>query len=340
MIRACLLSVSESIICVSATTDSYGENHWHWIMSRNAPIALFVYNRPLHTRQTVEALRKNELASESDLVIFSDGPKRPEAAAAVGEVREYIRTISGFRSVSIIERDRNWGLANSVIDGVTRLCTEYGRVIVLEDDLIVARYFLEYMNTALERYQHDEKVMQVSGYMFPINAAVQTDAIFLPITTSWGWATWQRAWQYFDPLATGHAALEGDVDMRHKFNLDGGYDYFGMLKQQLQGKIDSWAIRWYLSVWMRGGLTLFPRETLVENIGLDGSGTHGAAAHLISPLSSAFRVVAYPATELDTTTQKLVYEYLKTSRPRFSPGRMIQRLKAGWRQLLNKSDLS
>lgn len=304
--------------------------------NQNAPIALFVYNRPLHTRQTVAALQKNKLASESDLIIFSDAPKRPEAAAAVGEVREYIKAITGFRSVNIVERDRNLGLANSIIDGVTRLCQEYGRVIVLEDDLVTSPFFLEYMNTALARYQNEEQVMQISGYMFPISVAAATDAVFLPLTTSWGWATWQRAWQHLDPAAMGHGVLKDNVDMRHKFNLDGGYDYFGMLKQQMQGRIDSWAIRWYLSVWMRGGLTLFPLKTLVENIGLDGSGTHGAAAHLISPSSSAFRVVTYPATKIDTTTQRAVYEYLKKSRPKFSPGRIIRRLKTGLAKIFQR----
>ena len=301
-----------------------------------AQIALFVYNRPQHTRRTVGALQKNELAEKSDLVIFSDAPKTPEAAEAVREVREYIKTIDGFRSVSIIERDRNLGLANSVIDGVTKLCKEYGRVIVLEDDLITSPFFLEYMNTALARYQNDEQVMQISGYMFPISVAAATDAVFLPMTTSWGWATWQRAWQHFDPAARGHGALKDNVDMRHKFNLDGGYDYFGMLEQQMQGKIDSWAIRWYLSVWIRGGLTLFPLITLVENIGFDGSGTHGAAAHLINPSSSAFKVVTFPATKINTTTQRAVYEYLKKSRPKFSQGWIIRRLKIALAKIFQK----
>ena len=302
----------------------------------HAPIALFAYNRLAHMRKTVEALQKNEMANESDLIIFSDAPKGPEAAAAVGEVREYIKAITGFRSINIIERDRNLGLANSIIDGVTILCKEYGRVIVLEDDLITSPFFLKYMNTALARYQNDEQVMQISGYMFPISIAAETDAVFLPLTTSWGWATWQRAWQHFDPAARGHGALKDNVDMRNKFNLDGSYDYFGMLEQQMQGKIDSWAIRWYLSVWIRGGLTLFPLKTLVENIGFDGSGTHGAAAHLVNPSSSVFKVVTFPAAKIDTTTQRAVYGYLKKSRPKFSQGRIICWLKIALAKILQK----
>jgi GT2 family glycosyltransferase len=275
-----------------------------------APIALFVYNRPVHARQTVEALQKNELAGESDLFIFSDAPKKPEAAAAVGEVRKYIKSISGFKSVIIVERDRNFGLANSVIDGVTRLCDEYGRAIVLEDDLLTSPYFLRFMNEALDRYQNNVQVMQISGHMFPADIPAQTDAVFLPMTTSWGWATWQRAWQGFDPAAAGYETLKRDRTLRRRFNLDGSYNYFGMLEQQLRGEIDSWAIRWYLTVFLRGGLTLFPKKSLVENMGFDGSGTHCGADRPVGPLPCGFRVSAYPAVAIDEEAKRAVYAYL------------------------------
>ena len=275
-----------------------------------APIALFVYNRPAHTRQTIGALLKNELAGGSDLIIFSDAPKKPEAVEAVSEVREYIRTITGFRSVSIVERDRNWGLSNSIIDGVTRLCNEYGRVIVLEDDLVMSPHFLEYMNVALDSYREDERVMQISGHIFPVDITAETDAVFLPMTTSWGWATWQRAWQHFDPAATGYEELKCDVKLRRQFNLDGAYDYFGMLELQLQGKIDSWAVRWHLSVFLRSGITLFPRKTLVENMGFDGSGTHCEASHLVDPLPHGFKVNNYPAVAINEEARRAVYAYL------------------------------
>jgi GT2 family glycosyltransferase len=245
------------------------------IISGCAPIALFVYNRPDHARLTVEALKKNALAQASDLFIFSDAPKKPEAAETVREVREYIKTISGFGAVSIVERDKNWGLADSIIDGVSRLCKEYGRVIVLEDDLITSPRFLEYMNTALEKYAAEERVMQISGYMFPVEIQTTKEAFFLPVTTSWGWATWQRAWQHFDPAAQGYEALKHDRAKRKSFDLDGAYPYFRMLESQLRGEIDSWAIRWWLSVFSRNGLVLYPRQSLIENIGFDGSGTHG-----------------------------------------------------------------
>lgn len=241
-----------------------------------APIALFAYNRPLHTRNTLEALARNGLAAESDLFVFSDAPKRPEAAASVREVRSYLATIRGFKSVTIVERQENFGLSRSIIEGVTGLCERYGRVIVLEDDLVVSVHFLEYMNLALARYEHDAAVMQIAGYMFPVDLPLSEDALFLPFISSWGWATWRRAWVHFDPHALGYERLRADPALRWRFDLNGSYSYFKMLTAQQQGRVDSWAIRWYLSVFLRDGLALYPKKTLVNNAGFDGSGVNCA----------------------------------------------------------------
>ncbi|HEV8644102.1 MAG TPA: glycosyltransferase [Burkholderiales bacterium] len=261
-----------------------------------APLALFAYNRPMHIRRTVESLLANETAAAADLYIFSDGPKSPAQEPAVAEVRRYAGSVTGFRSVNVVERSGNLGLANSIIDGTTRLTKEFGRVIVLEDDLVVSPQFLEYMNRALERYQIDDSAMQVSGYMFPIDVVTETDAFFMPFTTSWGWATWERAWRHFDPEMTRFDALVRDRNLRDRFNLDGAYDYFDMLERQRRGSIDSWAIRWYLSVFNRGGLTLYPARTLVRNIGFDGSGTHCVVSDVEqAPMQPDFRVARLPA---------------------------------------------
>ena len=247
-----------------------------------APIALFVYNRPTHTRQTVEALQKNELASESELFIFSDAPKNPETEDAVRAVREYIKSISGFKSVAIVERKANFGLARSIIDGVTSVVNQRGRIIVLEDDLVTTPHFLNFMNRALDKYENEQQVIQVSGYMFPVKVNIEDDALFLPLTTSWGWATWQRAWQLFDPDAKGYAQVKADLALRKRFNLDGSYDYFSMLEDQLAGRVDSWAVRWQLSAFLNDYLTIYPKHSLIVNVGFDGSGTHGSAVGLLS----------------------------------------------------------
>lgn len=240
-----------------------------------APIALFVYNRPEHTKLTVNALAKNTLATKSDLFVFSDGPRHADAGSAVAEVRAYIRTISGFRSVHLVEREHNLGLARSIIDGVGKLCTEYGRVIVVEDDIVTSRHFLSYMNDALNYYKHEERVMHVSGYMFPVtNPETLPETFFYRATSCWGWATWSRAWQHFEPNANVSLNQIYAGKMQTEFDVGGTMPYVKMLRSQLKGEIDSWAVRWYASVFLRGGQCLHPRYSLVSNIGMDGSGVH------------------------------------------------------------------
>jgi hypothetical protein len=246
-----------------------------------APIALFVYNRPLHTRQTVEALQKNELAAESDLFIFSDAPKNPEVSPAVQEVREYIRSIGGFKSISIVEREENLGLANSIIDGVTKICGEYGRIIVLEDDLVTSPYFLRFMNDALDLYEHEERVISIHGYMFPVKEKVP-ETFFLRGADCWGWATWKRGWDLFEPDGRELLRQLSMQGFEKEFNYDGAYNLSGMLRSQIQGEIDSWAIRWYASAFLKGKLTLYSGRSLVQNIGNDNSGTHCGATEMYS----------------------------------------------------------
>ena len=244
-----------------------------------APIVLFTYNRPVHLRNTVESVLQNDLACKSTLFVYSDGPKdNIDSVVKVAEVRKYIKTISGFKRIVIVESEKNKGLASSVIAGVTDVVNRYGKVIVIEDDLEISPDFLRFMNEALDVYKNEPIVMQVSGHMFDVKIKAPTDAIFLPFITSWGWATWKRAWDHFDPSMSGYEKIENDSKLKSRFNLDGAYNYFNMLERQLHGKIDSWAIRWYLSVFLKNGFTLFPIRSLVHNSGFDGSGTHCGGA--------------------------------------------------------------
>ena len=260
-----------------------------------APIALFVYNRPAHTRQTVVSLQENNLASESDLFVFSDAPKSPEADLMVAQVREYVRSIDGFRTVTIFERTENRGLARSIVDGISQITEERGRVIVLEDDLITSPHFLEYMNAGLERFKDDERVMQIAGYMFPVKLMVSEDALFLPFISSWGWATWSRAWRHFDRREDVFDEVLADGAKRRQFDLNGRYKYSKILRAQQQRKVDSWAIFWYLSVFRRNGLALFPKKTLVRNLGFDGSGVNCNVSKFDQDeLDLGYRVAVFP----------------------------------------------
>lgn len=240
-----------------------------------SPIVLFTYNRPQHTMQTIESLKKNSLSLDSELFIYSDGPRNTnESRSAVAEVRKYLNGVEGFRKITILKSKTNLGLAKSVAKGVSEVVNKYGRVVVLEDDLITHPSFLNYMNNALERYQNDEKVMQISGHMFDVDIEAETDAIFLPFISSWGWATWRRAWNHFDLNSSVPKILVKDNAIRYRFNLDGAYDYFRMLEAQMKGRIDSWAIIWYLNVFFESGIVLYPVKSFIQNIGFDGSGSH------------------------------------------------------------------
>lgn len=251
-------------------------------MTKNrAPVVLFVYDRPWHTRWTVEALQKNELARETDLYLFSDAPKDSKSVLAVEEVRDYVGRIGGFKSVHLALREENLGLANSIIDGVTKVCGEYGRVIVLEDDLVTSPYFLRFMNDALDLYEHNEKVVSIHGYMYPVSHALP-ETFFLRQADCWGWATWRRGWALFEPDGAKLLAELSRQKLMRQFDLDGAVPYTKMLTDQIAGKNNSWAIRWQAAAFLANHLTLFPRASLVQNIGFDASGTHCASTDTFS----------------------------------------------------------
>jgi hypothetical protein len=247
------------------------------------PIALFVYNRPQHTQRLLESLADCARLEECRLYVFCDGPKSAEQRDEVEAARAVARKWAAHHEAEIIESVENRGLARSIVAGVGRLCDEYGRVIVVEDDFVLSPLFLDYMLQALERYADEERVYQISGYMFPVEHPAQTDAFFLPLTTTWGWATWRRAWRIFDWEARGARAMLADPNERLRFDLDGSYPYSAMLEQRLKGENDSWGILWWWSVFKAGGLVLQPRRSLVWNGGFDGSGSHcGDASGLVN----------------------------------------------------------
>ena len=241
-----------------------------------APIALFAFKRPTHLRQTLESLSRNPEFNQSELHIYCDGARRIDEEEAVSQTREVARSWPHAHK-TLHEAESNLGLAHSIILGVTILCEQRGHVIVVEDDLTVSPGFLSFLNRALDIYKNESKVMQISAFMFNINLDENIqDSFFLPFTTSWGWATWNRSWQKFDPDMAGYNVIKNNRKFRFDFDLFGAYPYFAMLEKQRVGKIDSWAVRWYLSVFLSGGLILYPRRSLVINEGFDGSGTHCA----------------------------------------------------------------
>lgn len=243
--------------------------------SEPAPIAVFAYNRPDHLRRTLQSLMACEGADAAPITVFIDGPKNAGGGQATEQVRQVAAAILG-DGADIRVADTNMGLSKSIVGGVGEVLDRHGSVIVVEDDLALAPSFLTYMNAALERYQSDESVYQISGHMFDVpEFAERKEALFLPFTTTWGWATWSRAWKAYDGDATGWERLRKDRALRRRFDLDGAYPYTWLMERQQRGQSDSWGIRWYWSVFQRDGICLFPPISLVNNTGQDGSGTHG-----------------------------------------------------------------
>ena len=280
-----------------------------------APILLFTYNRLAHTRRCVEALLKNSLATESELFIYSDGAKDDTQQAAVNEVRYYIHNIRGFKQITIIQRDENWGLARNIIDGVTTQVNRYGKVIVLEDDLVVAPYFLQFMNDALETYKDEPKVGHIQACDFTQDPTLP-DTFLIKWTGSWGWGTWDRAWKHFNP--NGQELLQEleERKLTYTFDFNGKYGYTRMLRRQIAGKNNSWAIRWNASLFLKGILSLNVGRSLVQNEGFDGSGTHCGGGGLYASTLHLGRLPVTPISPIEENTkarQAYVRYYARTN---------------------------
>jgi len=269
-----------------------------------APIVLFVYNRPKHTQRTLEALAANQLAGESTLYIYSDGPKKDASAETLANInltREIIKSKKWCKEVIVFESPVNRGLANSVINGVTETVNKHGRVIVMEDDLVTHPFFLRYMNEYLDIYENDGKVISIHGYLYPVKKQIK-HPFFIKGADCWGWATWKRGWDLFEPNAELLLDKIIKQNLAKEFNFNDTYDYISLLKAQISGSVDSWAIRWHAAAFLLGKLTLYPPLSLVINIGFDGSGTH--KDNMDSKLSNTFDFDAFPIERVKAMEDK------------------------------------
>lgn len=238
-----------------------------------APITIFSYKRLDVLKSLVQSLLLNSLASQSNLIVYSDGPKTEDDRLLVEACREYIQNLKGFSSVRLISRDANLGLSKSIISGVTEVLRDYDKIIVLEDDLVVSPYFLKFMNDALVKYNCNENVISIHGYVYPVKN-ILPETFFLRGADCWGWGTWGRAWTLFN--ADGEKLLNNlmQTNQLKEFNFNNSFNYSGMLKDQIGGKNDSWAILWYASAFLSNKLTLYPGKSLIFNSGNNGFGTH------------------------------------------------------------------
>lgn len=261
-----------------------------------APIALFAYSRPQHTKNALDSLFQNEEAKESELYIFCDGAKATaseKTLSDIAEVREIAQSENRFKKVTVVIQEKNKGLANSIISGVTQVVNQHGTVIVLEDDLIVSKYFLSYMNDGLSRYKDNPAVAEIGGCNFFACGAKYPEYFISPMAETWGWATWKDRWEKFSSDAVGlYNALE-ENKLMHKFNTYGAYDMQGMLKEQIFGKVDSWAIRWQAVMVLNEMYCIHPNPSHVQHIESFGA-TH-APVNIVPPLMTekpVFKTIA------------------------------------------------
>jgi glycosyltransferase involved in cell wall biosynthesis len=273
------------------------------VTDRPAPIALFAYDRPGHLKRTLDALAANEFAPESDLIVFADGPRGERDEEGVAQVATVLAEApAAFRSVTVHRRTTNRGLAGSIIEGIDLVLEEHDRIIVMEDDLITAPWFLRFANDALRIYENRDDVISVSGHSYPIEGLPET--YFRSGADCWGWATWKRGWSLFRPDGAALLSELRGRGLENEFDLDGSCHYTNMLEEQVRGENDSWAIRWQASARLAGKFTLYPSRTLVHNIGHDGSGTHSGTTSVYGTeerlATSAVEISVLPRGESDT----------------------------------------
>lgn len=289
-----------------------------------APIALFVYNRPIHTQKTVEHLLANEEAKDTELFIFSDAAKNEQHEKHVATVRDYIHTIQGFKKVTIIERAQNFGLAKSIISGVTDIIHQFGKIIVFEDDLICSPYTLRYFNDALDFYQSHEKVMHISAYNYPINYTAVYDTFLFRAPSSWGWATWKNCWNKFEENIDTLIA-QFDEEKIKEFSIDYSMNFWEQVHELKNGKNNSWAIRWYASIFLNKGLSVIPKFSLIQNIGADGSGVHSGLNdiyHVEVYMQPLIKENFYPGSKEDAEGYKALQYFFKHRK-----GNIFKRIK-------------
>lgn len=294
-----------------------------------APIALFVFNRPEHTRATIAALSRNELASDSDLIVFSDGPRRNSDVTAVDAVRSVARQARGFRSLEIVERRRNLGLAKGIPNGVSSVLGESRSVIVVEDDIVTSQAFLASLNEALRRYESVSDVWHVNGWFYPVQVEVAEDVFFWRVMHCWGWATWRDRWSHYQ-AESGRVMRTWDERMKRDFNLEHVGPFWRQIEDHHRGLIETWAVFWYATIFENGGLCVTPKHSLTVNVGHDGSGTFTSSTTMYDTIASADEWSQFPSEVVESESAvEAVTEFYRKHRPSI-PRRIV---RAGSRAL-------
>lgn len=299
-----------------------------------SPIVVFAFNRPDNLRRTLAALAANKLASESDLTIFCDGPRNEQEKCKTDEVRLVAHSASGFASVSVIEREINWGLKKSLVAGITAIVEKSGRIIVIEDDIVTSQFFLQYMNDALSCYADNPRVASISGFCVDHKVPYPPETFFVRGGECWGWGTWNDRWKLFNHNGAELLTQIKKLNLVKKFDLNGSCPSTETLQAAVDGKVDSWFMFWTASIFLHDMYTLYPARTLVKNIGFD-SGTHySGATYSQQPLSESQVVVEKQAVSENQIMIRAVGSWYKKNMKRRRLGRVIELLRATWRSIV------
>lgn len=291
----------------------------------NAPVLLFAYKRPVELVKTLDALQANHLASQSDLYIFVDAAKRPEDAAKVAQVHKILDAASGFRTIYRDYAESNIGCADSIIRGISQVLTKHPSAIVVEDDIVTAPNFLDFMNQCLTQYATNQRVYSAAGYTMPFSRPSHygSDAYFIPRHSPWGWATWADRWQSVDWAMTDYPAFEKDKRQQKAF-MQGGSDLVGMLRDQMEGRADAWDIRFCYNRFKADGLTVYPTLSKVQNVGFSHDATH---TDIYNRYKTKLDEGTQRVFDLPGTIQTTDYYHRQTLQRYSIPTRIYNRLK-------------
>ena len=285
-----------------------------------SPVILFVYNRPNHLKKTLSFLKKNSETKKSFIYIFSDGYKNNDSMdqKKVEQVRDIIKKINFFKKKFIFERKKNIGLRNNIIRGINLAFKNNSKLIILEDDILVSRYFLKFMNESLTKYYKNNKVWHISGWNYDINeVTISDDVFFIKNMNCWGWGTWKNRWNKIN-LKSEKLIRKFSKSDKYRFNLDNSFENFSQIIRNYESKKSTWAIFWNATIYLNNGLCLNPLKSLTSNIGQDESGTNTTNTQLVNEKINNNKNFKYPnIISENIQIRKKIIEFLRNKKENF-----------------------
>lgn len=285
-------------------------------MNSHAPIALFVYNRFTHVKKVIEAIKKNSISKKSTIYIFSDYNNIEFEKGKIKKIRKYLKNVTGFKKKIIVERKYNLGTSKNIVMGLNQIFKKYNKCIIIEDDILISKNFLYQMNYFLEKFKKIKKIASIEGYMYPVNFRKEIpDYFFLKGTGCWGWATWRRSWRNYEgSVQKLLKKFLGKKELVYDFDYNNSYPYYKMLKKQKWSKKKSWAIKWYASNFIKNNYTIYFKNTLVKNIGLDGTGENCRIDYQINQKkfkNQSYKFIINKKIKENITAKNDIAKYLK-----------------------------